>query len=367
MGVEFRCQECDTLMHADQEAAPGRVRCPACGALVEVPPADGLEQSVPDCPTALVYSDDYKAHLTGLGHPESPQRLDAITAALAPEQLGFELGRVEPRRATRQEILLCHTRTFHDGVAREIELGACMLSTGDTTACHQSYDIALLAAGGALAAVDAVVAGRYGSVFCAIRPPGHHARPAQAMGFCIFNNAAIAARYAQMRHGIERVLIVDWDVHHGNGTQDIFYEDPSVFYFSTHQWPFYPGTGDRGETGIGAGAGTTSNFPLPRGSGRDEVLPIYQDVLLPAADRFKPELVIISAGFDAREGDTLGGFRLTDEDFADLTGIVTDIAQSHADGRVVSVLEGGYDLDGLASATAAHVRALAAAVPAPGG
>jgi acetoin utilization deacetylase AcuC-like enzyme len=180
------------------------------------------------------------------------------------------------------------------------------------------------------------------------------------MGFCIFNNGAIAARYAQRKHKIGKVLVVDWDVHHGNGTQDIFYEDGSVFYFSTHQWPFYPGTGRPSETGRGEGAGTTLNCPFPYGAGRKEILGAFQEQLVPAADRFKPELVIISAGFDGRIGDLLGGFRLTDEDFADLTGIVKDIARRHARHRIVSVLEGGYDLDGLAKATGAHVRALAA-------
>jgi acetoin utilization deacetylase AcuC-like enzyme len=219
--------------------------------------------------------------------------------------------------------------------------------------------VALLAAGGVLAAVDAVVAGRAGNAFCAVRPPGHHARPAQGMGFCIFNNVAIAARYAQKKHQIGKVLIVDWDVHHGNGTQDIFYEDGSVFYFSTHQWPLYPGTGRKEETGRGAGAGTTLNCPFPMDAGRQEILGAFQEQLLPAAERFKPELVIVSAGFDSRVDDLLGGLRLTDKDFADLTAIVKDIARRHARRRLVSVLEGGYSLAGLAKATVAHVRALA--------
>jgi acetoin utilization deacetylase AcuC-like enzyme len=178
------------------------------------------------------------------------------------------------------------------------------------------------------------------------------------MGFCMLNNAALAARYAQRRHGVERVLIVDWDVHHGNGTQDIFYTDPSVLFFSTHQWPLYPGTGRADETGEGAGLGTTMNFPFPAGSGRKEILGAVENSLEPEVERFRPELVLVSAGFDSREGDLLGRFTLTDGDFADLTRLVMRMADRHAGGRLVSVLEGGYNLSGLASAAAAHVGAL---------
>ena len=220
------------------------------------------------------------------------------------------------------------------------------LSSGRTSRLHHAL-------------VDAVVAGRLQSVFCASRPPGHHARPAQGMGFCVFNNVAIAARYAQKKHKIGKVLIVDWDVHHGNGTQDVFYEDGSVFYFSTHQWPLYPGTGRESETGRGPGAGTNLNCPFPMGAGRREIVGAFRDQLVPAADRFRPELVIISAGFDSHVSDPLGGFVLTEKDFTDLTAVMNEIARRHAGRRLISVLEGGYDLDGLAKATAAHVRELA--------
>jgi acetoin utilization deacetylase AcuC-like enzyme len=208
--------------------------------------------------------------------------------------------------------------------------------------------------GAGLNAVDAVLTGRARNAFCVVRPPGHHANACRGMGFCLFNNIAIAARYAQRKHGVARVAIVDWDVHHGNGTQDIFYADPTVFFFSTHQWPLYPGTGRANETGAGAAQDTTMNFPFPAGSGRAEILGAVQQAFIPAMQSYRPELVLISAGFDSRIDDILGRFTLTDPDFADLTRVVMEIA----DGRVVSLLEGGYNLSGLASAATAHVRAL---------
>ena len=280
--------------------------------------------------------------------------MDALQEAGLIEQLLA----LAPRKATEEELLLCHTPEYVRTARHDVESGAPFLSTGDTDIDSDSWDAALRAAGGVLNAVDAVVAGRAQNAFCAVRPPGHHATARRGMGFCLFNNVAIAARYAQRRHGIDRVLIVDWDVHHGNGTQEIFYSDASVFFFSTHQWPLYPGTGRANETGEGAGDGTTMNFPFPAGSGRAEILGAVEDSLMPAAERFRPDLVLISAGFDSRIGDLLGRFTLTDEDFADLTRAVMAIADRHAKGRVVSMLEGGYNLDGLASAAASHVSAL---------
>ena len=208
--------------------------------------------------------------------------------------------------------------------------------------------------------MDAVVDRKAANAFCAVRPPGHHATPDRGMGFCLFNNVAIAARYAQKKYGIARVAIVDWDVHHGNGTQDIFYSDGSVFYFSTHQSPWYPGTGAANETGEGKGKGATLNCPFPAGSGTKEILGAFQGKLIPAMRDFKPELVLLSAGFDSRLGDPLGQFTLSDADFADLTTLMLDVAHQYAGGRLVSVLEGGYSLTGLASASAAHVEALRA-------
>ena len=309
--------------------------------------------------TALIYDPVYKKHLTGAGHPESPRRCDAIMDRLTASDFSARLVRLQPRRALKPDVLACHTETYFDLVRHCAESGAATLGSPETDICRDSFDAALYAAGGVCAAVDAVVEGRARNVFCAVRPPGHHALPDRGMGFCLFNNAAIAARYAQSHHRITRVLIIDWDVHHGNGTQDMFYSDGSVFYFSTHRSPWYPGTGSAGETGRGDGRGLNLNCPFPGAAGGTEILAAFRDELLPAAHAFKPELVLISAGFDSRAGDPLGGLALTDDDFAEMTGVVLQIAADHADGRVVSTLEGGYDLDGLAAAVAAHVKALA--------
>jgi acetoin utilization deacetylase AcuC-like enzyme len=308
--------------------------------------------------TALLLDPIYKQHLTGAGHPERPERYDAVTSGLERAAIVRDALRIPTRKAAEDEIAMCHTRDYIETVKRDIARGARDLSTGDTAVGPRSLDVALAAAGGVMNCVDAVMKGKANNAFCAVRPPGHHATPMRGMGFCIFNNIAVAARYAQKQHGISRVLIADWDVHHGNGTQDIFYDDGSVFFFSTHQSPWYPGTGAREETGAGAGRGTTLNCPFPAGSGREEIGGAFRERLIPAMEKFQPELVMISAGFDSREGDPLGQFTLADEDFAELTRMLMDIAEKHAGGRVVSVLEGGYSLSGLASGIAAHVTTL---------
>jgi acetoin utilization deacetylase AcuC-like enzyme len=300
----------------------------------------------------------YREHLLGRDHVERPERLDAVLQRLSADGLTARMTAVPSRDATEEELLLCHTPQYLRTARRDVEAGLPYLSTGDTDITPNSWAVAARAVGGVLNAVDAVFGGHAENAFCAVRPPGHHANAGRGMGFCLFNNVAIAARYAQRRYGVERVMIVDWDVHHGNGTQDIFYEDGSVFFFSTHQWPLYPGTGRADETGEGKGTNATMNFPLPAGSGRSAVLGAIEDSLLPAAERFRPELVLISAGFDSRVGDLLGQFTLTDRDFVDLTRTVMEIADRHAQGRVVSLLEGGYNLGGLASAASAHVSAL---------
>jgi acetoin utilization deacetylase AcuC-like enzyme len=299
-----------------------------------------------------------KKHDTGPGHPEQPARFSAVLNRL--ETSGFlqDLIRLESRVVTDDELALVHTREYIGLVEREVAQNRRQLSTGDTAISAQSTEAARLAAGCALSAIDAVFSGTVQNAFCAVRPPGHHASSARGMGFCLFNNIAIAARYAQQRHSAERVVIADWDVHHGNGTQDIFYEDGSTLFFSTHQSPWYPGTGDATERGIGDGAGKTINCPLPAGSGGTEILGAFRQVLLPAAQAFRPDLVLISAGFDSRIGDPLGQFLLSDDDFRELTRMMMDLAMQHCDGRLVSILEGGYSLTGLANAAEAHVQTL---------
>ena len=308
--------------------------------------------------TGLLADPISKEHYTGSRHPERPERFDAVMAGLRQSGLADKLDRLDRRSATEDEVALCHTREYIALTQREIVAKSRTLSTGDTTISARSREVALEAAGGLLNAVDAVMEKRARNAFCVVRPPGHHATPNRGMGFCIFNNVAIAARYAQQRHGVERVLIADWDVHHGNGTQDIFYNDGSVFFFSTHQSPWYPGTGAASETGEGTGKGTTLNCPFPSGAGRKEIYGVFHDKLRAAAKSFRPDLVLVSAGFDSRLGDPLGEFILKDGDFRDLTVLMMEIAEATAEARLVSVLEGGYNLDGLAAASAAHVKAL---------
>lgn len=308
--------------------------------------------------TGLVADPVVTKHDTGAGHPEQATRFHAVFNRLETVGLVRMMTRIDARRATDDELGLVHTRDYIELVEREVSQKRGQLSTGDTAIGPYSSEAARLAAGAALSAVDAVFAGRVANAFCVVRPPGHHASAARGMGFCLFNTIALAARYAQRRHGAERAAIVDWDVHHGNGTQDIFYEDGSVLFFSTHQSPWYPGTGATSERGAGEGEGATINCPLPAGAGRTEIFQAFEHSLLPRIHEFRPDLVLISAGFDSRIDDPLGHFLLSDDDFADLTTMMMDVAARHSAGRVVSILEGGYNLEGLGKAAEAHVRAL---------
>jgi acetoin utilization deacetylase AcuC-like enzyme len=317
-----------------------------------------LEGMPVSLPTALIADPLSKKHLTGGGHPERPDRFDAVLESLKRSSFFGRLAPLEARDATHDEIALCHTASYIKTVERDVESGTGELSTGDTVVSAKSLDVAVRAVGSVLNAVDAVSGKKAKNAFCVVRPPGHHATPSRGMGFCIFNSIAIGGRYAQRKLGLERVMIVNWDVHHGNGTQDIFYRDGSVFFFSTHQYPWYPGTGAAAETGEGAGKGTTLNCPFPAGSGFKEIGGAFRHELMSAAEKFRPDLIMVSAGFDSRMADPLGRFTLSDADFAELTRVVLEIADKHSGGRLVSVLEGGYNLSGLGSAAAAHVGAL---------
>ena len=303
------------------------------------------------------YDADYERHDTGPGHPESAHRYRVLRTALAglpPEIVRLARG----RRATVAEILLAHAHSYHDLVYRDTESFADFLRTGDTAICEHSYDVALEACGAVLAALDAVMAGEVASAFCAVRPPGHHATAMRGMGFCIFNHVAVAARYLQTRFGLDRVAIIDWDVHHGNGTEEIFIEDPSVLYISLHEEHIYPYTGSATTRGRGEGLGMNLNLPLPRHSDGTVALAAWDERIAPSIDAFKPEFLLISAGFDARVDDPIGGLRWSDETFAELTRRSVALARNWCQGRVVSVLEGGYEPAGLASAALAHVMAL---------
>jgi acetoin utilization deacetylase AcuC-like enzyme len=253
----------------------------------------------------------------------------------------------------------CHNTRLIEQIRSLCERGMPSLDL-DTAICPESYEVARLAAGAATVAVDQVFNGDSTNAMALVRPPGHHASSNRAMGFCLFNNAAVAARYAQVHYGADRVLIIDWDVHHGNGTQDIFYRDPSVFYFSTHQYPYYPGTGSAGERGIDKGEGTTLNIPLAEGTSASAHREVFADALKAIEKIFPPDLIIISAGFDSRRGDPLGGLMLEDRDFQEMTRQVMDMADRNGSCRVVSVLEGGYNLATLGETVRTHIAALAA-------
>ncbi len=302
------------------------------------------------------YDACYERHDTGPSHPESAGRYRVLREALA--GLPPEIVRLPRRTATVAEVLLAHESGYHEVVLRDVEESAGVLRTGDTVISAASYDVALEATGAVLAAVDAVMAGEISRAFCAIRPPGHHASAGRGMGFCIFNHVAIAANHLRENYGLRRIAIVDWDVHHGNGTEAIFAGDPGVFYLSLHERGSYPHTGPAAFRGSGPGAGTTLNIPLPSGSKGDLALAAWDEIAGPALDAFRPEFVLVSAGFDAREHDPLGGLKWTDETFAELTRRTVALAETHASGRLVSALEGGYHPPGLASAALAHVMAL---------
>ncbi len=310
--------------------------------------------------TAIVHHPVFREHDTGDYHPERPERYTVVMEALRrDEDLWSGLLELEAVEATRGDVQACHTPQHYKRVERAVSEGTSFLDA-DTVVSMRSLDAALRAAGGACRAVDAVMSVEARNAFLPARPPGHHATSETAMGFCLFNNVAIAARYAQNRYAeIERVAIVDWDVHHGNGTQGIFYDDPTVFFFSMHQYPWYPGTGARGEMGTGRGRGYTLNAPVRAATSRHEQRRMFDTALEEIGSKFKPDLVIISAGFDAHEADPLGQLKLEDEDFVLMTRSVKQWAGEVCQGRIISSMEGGYNLDTLGETVRAHVVALA--------
>jgi len=311
-----------------------------------------------DICTGFVYHPDYLKHNPGAWHPERPERLTAIVDGLKNSGFWEKLVHLNPvQAATMEQVEYVHDRDYVEALREFCARGGGLMDL-DTGVSRDSFHVALLAVGGVIRAIDAVMAGEVQNAFCAVRPPGHHAFPERGKGFCIFNNVAIGARYLQKEHGLERILIVDWDIHHGDGTHYFFYDDPSVFYFSIHEYPFYPGTGRSYETGSGKGAGYTLNVPVPFGTGIQEYMDAFQQKLKPAALSFKPDFVLISAGFDAHKDDPLSGISLTSSAYAQFTDIVQEIADQTCGGKIVSSLEGGYNLRVLSECVLEHLKHL---------
>lgn len=300
--------------------------------------------------TGYVCDPRYQNHDVPPGHPEGPERISALLELMRRYARGG-LVKAEPRAATIEDVSSNHSRRYVEEV-RATAGEACVFFDGDTQAYSESYETALLAAGGVLELIDHIMTGKIDNGFAMVRPPGHHAEADRAMGFCFFNNVAIGARYLISKYALDRVLIVDWDVHHGNGTQRSFYEDKTVLYVSLHQYPHYPGSGAASDTGVAAGLGYTVNIPLPGGYGDTEYAAAFRRVVLPIARQFAPQFVLISAGFDGHRFDPLSQMRLTKDGFAAMTRSLLGVARDHAGGRCAVVLEGGYALDALQESVA---------------
>lgn len=307
--------------------------------------------------TILIYDDVFLKHDTGYGHPENAKRLENTINHFKETGLLEQLRVERPRAASLEEIGLVHPQTYIKTVKQIANAGGGWLD-GDTAVSPDSHDAAVYAAGAPLTAIDFIMKGEEKNAFCLVRPPGHHATPTRGMGFCLFNNAAIAAKYIQSKYRLEKIFIIDWDVHHGNGTQDVFYQDPTVFYLSLHRYPFYPGSGSKEEDGQGKGKGFTANIPIPADITPERYIELFTSAVEKNTDRFVPEFIIISAGFDTYKNDPIGGLNLNSKDFEIVTEIVTRSAEKHCNGRVVSCLEGGYNLLDLPLCIEAHLKAL---------
>jgi acetoin utilization deacetylase AcuC-like enzyme len=307
----------------------------------------------------VVYFDPlYEEHKTGYDHPERPERLPVAMKALSDSGLLDHIEVVSPRDATVGEIELVHSAKYIEQVRKASEAGGGHLDM-DTAVSEATYQAALKAAGALLESVDWCLDGESRRTFCMVRPPGHHSLPSRGMGFCIFNNVAVGARYAMARKGLKRVMIVDWDAHHGNGTQDTFYENPDILYVSLHQYPHYPGTGWVDETGQGKGEGSTMNFPFPAGTGEAHYIEALERVIIPAGKKFRPDLVMVSAGYDSHVADLLCSMRLTDSSYGEMTERLVDFSEDCCSGRLIVTLEGGYNLNAQARSVVQTVAGLA--------
>ena len=310
--------------------------------------------------TAFIFHPDTLLHDTGGSHPERRSRLEAIVAHLKAGPLWDRLLHIQPREVPREMLLKVHSPAHLKQVESLDHIDQPVQISPDTVGSPGSHRAALLAAGAPIAAIDAIIADEIDNAFCCTRPPGHHAEYDQIMGFCFFNNIAIAAHYLRAECGLSKVAIIDWDVHHGNGTQHSFESDPSVFFFSIHQFPHYPGTGSQSERGLGSGQGKTFNIPISAGSSDADFIHHFERDLIPAIDEFQPEFILISAGFDAHRDDPLGQTLVSEEGYSALTTILRQLATRHCGGRLVSLLEGGYDLEATANSVQAHLEGLLA-------
>jgi acetoin utilization deacetylase AcuC-like enzyme len=302
--------------------------------------------------TAYLYDDIYLLHDTGPGHPERAERLTAIDNKIKSREYYDKLVKVEKRKAEFDELEYIHDAEYIQSLKKAIESGIDYLDTGDTVVGKNSFEIALYATGGCLNLCDTIMKGEADTGFCAIRPPGHHAERAKAYGYCLFNNIAISARYIQKKYDIERVAIVDWDVHHGNGTQHSFETNPTVYFFSLHQYPFYPGSGINTERGIGKGKGFTLNIPMIAGSGDDEYQFAFESSIIPELHKFAPQIILISAGFDAHADDHQANMNLSTESYYQFTKLLQGVAKQYCDNRIIAILEGGYNVKALADSVA---------------